>query len=72
MKFAIKKQAEKKTLEGIQQFKQALEQEKQRHMQLFTQYKEWQLEERERTSRLKIVVPEALQDTYERLNKLEE
>ena len=72
MKFAIKKQAEKKTLEDIQQFKQALEQEKQRHMQLFTQYKEWQLEERERISRLKIVVPEALQDTYERLNKLEE
>ena len=72
MKFAIKKQAEKKTLEDIQQFKQALEQEKQRHMLLFTQYKEWQLEERERISRLKIVVPEALQDTYERLNKLEE
>lgn len=41
-------------------------------MQLFTQYKEWQLEERERISRLKIVVPETLQDTYERLNKLEE
>ena len=39
MKFAIKKQAEKKTLEDIQQFKQALEQEKQRHMQLFSQYK---------------------------------
>lgn len=72
MKFAIKKQAEKKTLEDIQQFKQALEQEKQRHMQLFSQYKEWQLEERERISSLKIVVPEALQDTYERLNKLEE
>jgi hypothetical protein len=72
MKFAIKKQAEKNTLEDIQQFKQALEHEKQRHMQLFTQYKEWQLEERERISRLKIVVPEALQDTYERLNKLEE
>lgn len=59
-------------MEDIQQFKQALEQEKQRHMQLFTQYKEWQLEERERISRLKIVVPEVLQDTYERLNKLEE
>ena len=72
MKFAIKKQAEKKTLEDIQQFKQTLEQEKQRHMLFFSQYKEWQLEERERIFRLKIVVPEALQDTYERLNKLEE
>ena len=72
MKFAIKKQAEKRTLEKIHQFKQALEHEKQRHMLLFTQYREWQLKERERISRLKIVVPEALQDTYEKLNKLEE
>lgn len=72
MKFAIKKQTEKKTLEDIQQFKQALEHEKQRYMLLFTQYKEWQLKERECISHLKIVVPEALQDTYERLNKLEE
>ena len=55
-----------------QALKQTLEQEQQRHMLFFSQYKEWQLEERERIFRLKIVVPEALQDTYERLNKLEE
>ena len=33
---------------------------KQHHMLLFTQYKEWQLKERERISHLKIVVPEAV------------
>lgn len=72
MKFAIKKQADKKTLEGIQQYKAALEQDKQLRTSLFAQYKEWQLKERERLARLKIVVPEALQTTYDRLNRLEE
>ena len=41
-------------------------------MTLFTQYKEWQLKEQERISKLKINVPEALQETYECLNRLEE
>ena len=65
MKFAIKKQAEKQTLENTHRFKQELESEKQCHMMLFTQYKEWQLKEREHISKLKINVPEALQNTYE-------
>ena len=72
MKFAIKKQAEKQTLENTHQFKQELEHEKQCRMTLFTQYKEWQLKEQERLSKLKINVPEALQKIYERLNRLEE
>ena len=72
MKFAIKKQAEKQTLENTHQFKQELEHEKQCRMTLFTQYKEWQLKEQERISKLKINVPEALQGIYERLNRLEE
>lgn len=72
MKFAIKKQAEKQTLENIHRFKQELESEKQCHMKLFTQYKEWQLKEQERISKLKINVPEALQSTYEQLSRLEE
>ena len=62
MKFAIKKQAEKQTLENTHQFKQKLER----------QYKEWQLKEQERISKLKINVPEALQETYDRLSRLEE
>ena len=41
-------------------------------MTLYTQYKEWQLKEQERISKLKINVPEALQETYERLSRLEE
>lgn len=41
-------------------------------MKLFTQYKEWQLKEQERISKLKINVPEALQSTYEQLSRLEE
>ena len=72
MKFAIKKQAEKQTLENTHRFKQELESEKQCHMKLFTQYKEWQLKEQERISKLKINVPEALQSTYEQLSRLEE
>lgn len=72
MKFAIKKQAEKQTLENTHRFKQELESEKQCHMMLFTQYKEWQLKEREHISKLKINVPEALQNTYEQLSRLEE
>lgn len=72
MKFTIKKQAEKQTLENTHQFKQKLEREKQCHMTLFTQYKEWQLKEQERISKLKINVPAALQETYERLSRLEE
>ena len=72
MKFAIKKQAEKQTLENTHQFKQELEHEKQCRMTLFTQYKEWQLKEQERLSKLKINVPEVLQEIYERLNRLEE
>ena len=67
-----KKQAEKQTLENIHRFKQELESEKQCHMKLFTQYKEWQLKEQERISKLKINVPEALQSTYEQLSRLEE
>ena len=72
MKFAIKKQAEKQTLENTHKFKQELEHEKQCRMTLFTQYKEWQLKEQERISKLKINVPEALQEIYERLTRLEE
>ena len=72
MKFAIKKQAEKQTLENTHKFKQELEHEKQCRMTLFTQYKEWQLKEQERISKLKINVPEALQEIYERLNRLDE
>ena len=70
MKFAIKKQAEKQTLENTHRFKQELESEKQCHMTLYTQYKEWQLKEQERISKLKINVLEALQETYERLSRL--
>ena len=72
MKFAIKKQAEKQTLENTHRFKQELESKKQCHMTLFTQYKEWQLKEQERISKLKINVPEALQSIYEQLSRLEE
>ena len=72
MKFAIKKQAEKQTLENTHRFKQELEREKQCYMAFFTQYKEWQLKEQERISKLKINVPEALQETYDRLSRLEE
>lgn len=72
MKFAIKKQVEKQTLENTHRFKQELEHEKQCRMTLFAQYKEWQLKEQERISKLKINVPEALQETYERLSRLEE
>lgn len=72
MKFAIKKQAEKQTLENSHQFKQALESERQRYQMLFSRYKEWQIQERERISLLKIVVPEALNAVYEKLNSLEE
>lgn len=72
MKFAIKKQVEKQTIENIHRFKQELECEKQCHLRLYTQYKEWQLKEQERISKLKIIVPEALQSTYEQLSRLEE
>lgn len=72
MKFAIKKQAEKQTLENTHRFKQELEREKQCRMTLFAQYKEWQLKEQERISKLKINVPEALQETYDRLCRFEE
>ena len=65
-------QAEKQTLENTHQFKQKLEREKQCYMAFFTQYKEWQLKEQERISKLKINVPEALQETYDRLSRLEE
>ena len=41
-------------------------------MTLYTQYKEWQLKEQERISKLKINVPEALQSIYEQLSRLEE
>lgn len=41
-------------------------------MTLFAQYKEWQLKEQEHISKLKINIPEALQETYEHLSRLEE
>ena len=72
MKFAIKKQAEKQILENTHRFKQELESEKQCHMTLYTQYKEWQLKELERISKLKINVPEALQNTYEQASETTE
>lgn len=71
IKFAIKKEVEKKTLERNQQYCQELEDYTQKKQTLFAQYKQWQSQERERISNLKIVVPEALQATYDKLNDLE-
>ena len=71
IKFAIKKEVEKKTLERNQQYRQELEDYTQKKQTLFAQYKQWQSQERERISNLKIVVPEALQATYDKLNDLE-
>lgn len=71
IKFAIKKEAEKKVLERNQQYRQDLEDYTQKRQTLFAQYKQWQSQERERIANLKIVVPEALQTTCDKLNDLE-
>lgn len=39
---------------------------------MFSQYKEWQIKESDRVSKLKIIIPDALQTTYEKLSLLEE
>ena len=71
IKFAIKKEVEKKALERNQLYRQELEDYTQKRQTLFAQYKQWQSQERERIANLKIVVPEALQAIYDKLNDLE-
>lgn len=72
IKFSLKKEAVKYNLEANHRYKTETEKKSMQFKQLFSQYKEWQLRECERISLLKIIVPDALQTTYEKLTRLEE
>ena len=58
--------------ESQQKYKSELDKASLQYKRMFSQYKEWQIKESDRVSKLKIIVPDALQTTYEKLSLLEE
>lgn len=72
IKFALKRESDRLNLESQQKYKSELEKASLQYKRMFSQYKEWQIKESDRISKLKIIVPDALQTTYEKLSLLEE
>lgn len=72
IKFALKRESDRLNLESQQKYKSELEKASLQYKRIFTQYKEWQIKESDRISKLKIIIPDALQTTYEKLSLLEE
>ena len=72
IKFALKRESDRLNLESQQKYKSELEKASLQYKRMFSQYKEWQIKESGRVSKLKIIVPDALQTTYEKLSLLEE
>ncbi len=72
IKFSLKREADRLNLEAHQRYKSEVERASLEFRQMFSKYKEWQIQECDRISKLKIVIPDALQATYEKLSKLEE
>ena len=72
IKFSLKREADRLNLEAHQRYKSEVERASLEFRQMFSKYKEWQIQECDRISKLKIVIPDALQATYKKLSKLEE
>ncbi len=72
IKFALKRESDRLNLESQQKYKSELEKASLQYKRMFSQYKEWQIKESDRVSKLKIIIPDALQTTYEKLSLLEE
>lgn len=72
IKFALKRESDRLNLESQQKYKSELEKTSLQYKRMFSQYKEWQIKESDRISKLKIIIPDALQTTYKKLSLLEE
>lgn len=71
IKFDIKKRAEEQNLLKIQQYKAEVEQAHRANAMLAAEFNEWQINERGRIAKLKIVIPNRLQEVYDKLSALE-
>ena len=72
IKFALKKEADLLNMQAQQKYRSEVAESSTYFQQMFADFKEWQIKETEYLSKLKIIVPDALQSTYDKLSKLEE
>ena len=71
MKFAIKREVGNRRVEQLHKCREEMADKSRLRGEQEARFKEWQLAERRRVGQLKIVVPAALQETYDRLSALE-
>ena len=71
MKFAIKREVGSRRVEQLHKQREERAEKSRLRGEQEARFKEWQLAERRRVGQLKIVVPAALQETYDRLSALE-
>ena len=71
MKFAIKREVGNRRVEQLHKCREEMADKSRLRSEQEARFKEWQLAERRRVGQLKIVVPAALQETYDRLSALE-
>ncbi|MBP3517005.1 MAG: hypothetical protein J6K31_01065 [Parabacteroides sp.] len=71
IKFSIKKLVEEENLKNMQEYNVELKKAKSNMMAQLATFNEWQIKERTRLSNLKIVIPNNLQSTYDKLTLLE-
>ena len=71
IKFDIKKKMEDMNLKNNQKYNSALKESNQKISVQISAFNEWQIKERMRLSKLKIIIPNGLQSTYDKLSRLE-
>ena len=69
IKFDIKKRLEEENLANNQRYNTEV---KEAHQKISAAFNKWQIEERTRLAKLKIIIPNSLQGTYDKLSRLEE
>lgn len=72
IKFDIKKRLEEENLANNQKYNTEVKDAHQKISAQISAFNKWQIEERTRLSRLKIIIPNSLQGTYDKLSRLEE
>ena len=72
IKFDIKKRLEEENLANNQKYNTEVKDAHQEISAQISAFNKWQIEERTRLSRLKVIIPNSLQGTYDKLSRLEE
>ena len=72
IKFDIKKRLEEENLANNQRYNTEVKEAYQKISAQISAFNKWQIEERTRLAKLKIIIPNSLQGTYDKLSRLEE